>query len=260
MALGLIATVAACESRNLDDGGAAGAAAGGASGSGGVGGTNGLAGGTSGSTAGTGGSGGGLAACGGGGGAADVVALAIAGPDGLAVASDVTAAVTVSTIDACTTATCPSMRRIVLTAADARSWTVNLRYTAMPADLVKVGDAFDMTIQAHYESFIVDILNQTIVLAHGTDLVLFASSLGTSGRLVEPDLQAFGITVADGGACSGAGPLEHAALVTVGTDSSRVGPGTTRIGWLTFTDAAFHASDSGSDLASATLMAGFRTP
>jgi hypothetical protein len=232
IALALIATVAACESAG--DGGGGGSMA------------------CSGTTT-------------------DVVSVIIAGSDGQAISSDVTAAVTVSTMDTCTTATCPSgipgaawgldrmATRIVLTAADGSSWTVYLRYTAMPANLLQVGDAFDMTIKTSLEPFVVALLNQTIILAHGSDLVLFASNLSSGVALREPDLQAFGITVADAGACYG---LEHAALVTVGTDSARVERGTTQIGWLTFTDAAFNGENSngGSDIQSQTQMAGFRTP
>ena len=259
-------------------GGTGGAIAGsGGAGSGGISGTGG------GRTGGGGSGGAGVVACGGVTGSADIVEIAVAGPDGSAVLGTVTAAVTVTSVDSCAAVTCPTSisaagsfpsavvspmaTRIVLTAADARRWTLYLRYTAMPTDLIKAGDALDMTASGGNVVAIFQVLSQTIVLAHGSDLVVFASSGNAVTSPSRPDLAPFGISVGDDGACgaasSGSCPtFQHAVHVVVGAESVRVASGTTRIGWLTFTSATFEGGNSlvNCDVLARTLIAGFRTP
>jgi hypothetical protein len=226
-----------------------------------------------------------LPACGGsGGGSADVVELALVGPDGMAVTSTVSASVRVTAADACSTVTCPSIvegsgqsfavslsgaaTRFVLTAADARTWTLYLRNSAMPGDYLKVNDTFDMTVQAVVNQTFYASLNQTIVLAHGTDLALFASALSGFGIPPLPALDAFGIALTDAGARCEMPPSfgcinrPHAVHVTVGTASADVSGGTTTIGWLSFTNGGvLERKDTGNcDSKGGTTVAGFRTP
>jgi len=229
-----------------------------------------------------------LPACGGsGGGTADVVELAIVDADGMAVISAVSASVRVTAVDSCSTVTCPSTpgfhasgytfadvpvsamaTRFMLTATDTRTWTVYLRNSAMPGDLVKVNGTFDMTVQGGIEqSSFYTSLNQTIVLAHGTDLALFASTLSRHGVPPLPALDAFGIGVTDAGARCEIPPeisctdYPHAVHVTVGTTSADVSVGTAKVGWLSFTNGRFLEPTGGScDEKGRTLMAGFRTP
>jgi hypothetical protein len=209
----------------------------------------------------------------------------------MAIITDVTAAVTVTSIDSCATAGCPSeaipfptlgvvaagptidglATRYALTAADARTWTLYLRNDAMPVDFIKVDDAFDMTIQANVNTTFYSTLNQTVVLAHGSSLQVFASDQNTFVIPPLPNLAAFGVMVTDSGAiCQETNSLPgsclhrpHAATVSNGTDSASVASGmTARIGWLSFTNALFlELKDTGGcDGKGQTLTAGFRAP
>jgi hypothetical protein len=147
--------------------------------------------------------------------------------DGNLVAAPLAAAVTVASVDSCTMVACPAVAvqppvnametRIVVTAG-AQSWTLYLTNTAMPSDLVKVGDAFDMTVQASTDIQYVTSISQTVVLAHGADLVLFAADLSTTLWVLPatvaggqppplPNLNAFGITLVDRGTDLGSAPL-----------------------------------------------------
>jgi hypothetical protein len=112
------------------------------------------------------------------------------------------------------------------------------------------------------------LLSQTIVLAHGSSLAVFASSNHGFKVPPLPDLHAFGVAVTDGGAfCQGqdmpgntCSLIYHAANVAVGTDSANVPNGTTQqIGWLSFTNTVFlELKDRGAcDAAGSTLVAGF---
>jgi len=287
--LGLIAAAAAaCGDGSLGRSGTAGAS-GGASGTGGGAGTTGVAG-TGGSIGGNGGAGGtggsrtGLPFCGGAGGG-DAIEIGIAGPDGFVVTTAVTAVVTVTAVDSCATASCPDRiqppaplggivlvdagaTRLVLAAADGRTWTLYLRNTAMPGDLIKVNDSYDMTIEARAETTFITSFDQTIVLAHGADLVAFASNQYMFGLAPLPQLGAFGISVTDGGAycerrgSSGCLVLPHALQVTVGADTATVLDGTARVGWLSFSTVNFaELRDLGAcDSKSRSLTGGFRVP
>jgi len=245
--------------------------------------------GTGGGIAGSGGAGTGgassLPTCGGsGGGSSDVVELAVVAPDGM-VASDMAAtAVRVTAADSCSTVTCPTTvgtsgnsvyvsvsamaTRFLLTASDNRTWTVYLRNSAMPGDLIKVDDTFDMTVQGGVNSFFYKSISQTLILAHGSDLVVFASVLTSFSYPPLPLLDAFGIAVTDAGArCEGPTTVgcinrPHTVHVTVGTDGADVASGTAAVGWLSFTNAAYmELHDTGNcDSKDYSQMAGFRTP
>jgi hypothetical protein len=215
------------------------------------------------------------------------VEFAVTGPDGMAIATNTTAAVTVTAVDSCATVSCPSQwipisgstgvgptvdssaTRFVLTAADTRTWILYLRNTDMPSDLIKVDDAFDMTIQARVDPTLYPTLNQTIVLAQGSSLKVFASDQNGFGPPPLPKLEAFGVAVTDVGAlCQvetafGCVPRPHAVKVVTGTESATIAPGaSTRIGGLSFTNGGFlELKDTGNcDSKGQTLMAGFRAP
>lgn len=247
-------------------------------------------GGSGGAIAGAGGTGGtgGLPACGAGTGGVppDVVAVAIVDSDGNAVSSMVTSPVAIATIEACTTATCPSVvystdrapilvddksTRIGLTSEDARSWTLYLRYSAMPTDLLKMGETYGLTVQASADNTFFKTLDQTIILARGPDLVLLASNAQRFGGAPLPALDAFGVSVSDGGAVCDTNPtasmqscrgILHAVHVIVGTDAANLlGGTTTKLGWLSFTNASFTESRGNNcDSKATTTVAGFRSP
>jgi hypothetical protein len=210
--------------------------------------------------------------------------------DGNLVAAPLAAAVTVASVDSCTMVACPAVAvqppvnametRIVVTAG-AQSWTLYLTNTAMPSDLVKVGDAFDMTVQASTDIQYVTSISQTVVLAHGADLVLFAADLSTTLWVLPatvpggqppplPNLNAFGITLVDRGTdcISGCSKSPHGLGVTVGTYMTYlVGQGTIRAGWLSLTSGQFNEGVNvgmcdfpQSDGKPHTRLAGFRAP
>jgi hypothetical protein len=297
--VGLTAAVAACGGGNLGSGGTAGTSGPGDGGTGGTAGTSGIAG-----TTGSGGSGGAIAGTSGGsiagsggagelpgcyaggeaGHAADYVEVAIVGADEMAVVSPMTAAVTVTAIDSCGAVTCPSSipntgntaitpnaTRIGLRAADATTWTLYLRNTAMPSSLIKVGDSFDMTVQASVDMTFYRSVDQTVVLAHGSNLVMFASIRSSFNGPPPPQLDAFGITVTNEGASCVTSPnappgfcvgLGYAARVTVGADAATFYSRTRQIGWLTFTIGEFSGPGPNctGDSKSRALTGGFRTP
>jgi hypothetical protein len=73
----------------------------------------------------------------------------IIGPDGMLVAAPVTAAVTVASV-APPVANQPG--QIVLASADQRQWTLSLFISVMPPDLIRVGDAFDLKVDASVDA------------------------------------------------------------------------------------------------------------
>ncbi len=249
---------------------------GGTAGTTGMGGTAGMAG--TGGTAGIGGSPVCIPA-----GQGDVVEFLIVGSDAMPVAAPATATVSVTSIDSCAQVTCPTVStvssgsisaaasRFTLTAPGPQEWTVYLRDSAMPSDLIKVGDTFDLTINAGHDStFYQQNLDQMMVLSRDGNLVFFAAGLDRSFQLATPNLDAFGIQISDAGAVScqtgsfGACLLRpHGAHVAVGGDDTIVTERqTSTIGWLSITNASFTEWDDtgGCDALSATIMAGFRSP
>ncbi len=271
---GLLATAAACGDGSLGSGGTGGGSgttgvggtsnAGGTTGEGGVGGIGG--------TSGNGGGGaGGLPACPTTGPSRDVVEVLLVGSDGVPVAAAVTAAVTVDSIASCTAVTCPypamgAARRIVLTGAGQEQWTLYLRNSAMPDAMIEVGDTFDMTVDANVDYALFHTTNQTVVLGHGTDLVVFAASLQRFFTPPLPQLGAFGITLADLGVTCEYTDLckvqRRAVGVAVGSNSVSLTGGETRtIGWLSFTNGDFTTYGSTAcDGKANVTMAGFRMP
>jgi hypothetical protein len=226
---------------------------------------------------------GGLSTCNNFDGQGDVVELAIVGSDGTAIETAVSAAVTVASVDSCAAVSCPSFvsgltttittsaQRITLTAAGPQQWTFYLRDSAMPADFIKVGDTFDMTIDASVDAVFYRTVNQTIVLARGGNLIVFAAGLQRFVSPPVPDLDAFGLHVSDQGAtCQEGGTLgggcvlrPHTALIAAsGSDASIVlgSGGTAKIAGLSVTVGQFmELFDGGAcDSKSSTVMAGFR--
>jgi hypothetical protein len=272
---GLLATALSCGSGRLVNSGTGGVSAGtggsiGGTGGGSIGGTGGDGGGATGG----GGTGGvPLPACGGSG-SSNPIEVQLVGSDGTLVAAPVTVnAVNVAGIDSCEYVTCPSgistiAKRISLTAAGPQSWTLYLRNDAMPIDVIRLGDTFDLTVDASTDSTLYRTVNQTVGLSRGGNLIAFAASLAQFFRPRLPPLGAFGVTIADDGAvCATAGSpgctgRAHAARVTVGTDSAVVNAGqNVNVGWLSFTNSGFleNADTGACDSKSTTVMAGFRT-
>jgi hypothetical protein len=198
----------------------------------------------------------------------------IVGSDGMAVSAPVTAAVTVASIDGCTAAPCPppmpnKARQIVLAGSNQQQWTLSLNITAMPADLIQVGDAFDLNIDAGINAVFHPTVSQTIVLSRAGHLIAFASNRSLFYAIDLPALTAFGISLADGGpfcgsaATTGCIPETHRVTVTVEGASATVMPNhATTIGWLSFTAGNTTALiDTGfCDQKSLTGTAGFRIP
>jgi hypothetical protein len=194
----------------------------------------------------------------------------------------VRASVTIASIDSCAAVSCPmyfseirspsvaaSATRIVLRGADPQQWTVYLSLTALPADFIKIGDTFDLIVDAAAPTHAFGDRSQTVVLAHGSDLAVFAAeSSGYPARL--PDLSAFQIDVTHGSdVCenpitgpAGCGYRASAAVVTVGGNTSTlVGGQTARIDWLSFTNGGIGAAFGGfCDAPSGATVGGFRVP
>jgi hypothetical protein len=270
-------------------GGSGGTKAGGSGGTGGGSGGPAISGsgGSGGTVAGDGGSGD-LPACGGSGGAdRPVVGVVVAGPDGIAVVRAVSETVTVTAIDSCGSVSCPPITfpddivgnrpvsvaatRIVLTGPDSRTWLLYMQHSAMPPDLIKTNDTFDLTIEAQVRppsNGDATKLNQTIVLAHGSELVVFLSDQDDGADNPPlPKLDTFGIAVTDDGAYCQTGSFfcgarEHAVRVAIGTDSVILaGSSSTRIGWLWVTVAGFtEAVAPFCEASGRSRMAGFRIP
>jgi hypothetical protein len=100
----------------------------------------------------------------------------------------------------------------------------------LPDDLVQVGDELDLSVQVTPSSPPM-FTDQSVVLGHGTDLVLFSTATWYVTSV--PKLDAYGITVAYGdptcsfnlfGSCLG---TEPSVLVSRGTDTTAVGAGVT---------------------------------
>jgi len=310
VSIGLLVAAIGCGGSTLGTPGTAGTpggGTGGVAGATGIGGTTGT-GGTGGGVGGTGGgdvggtggggvggTGGTLPGCGGAAGIGDSVEVAIVGSDGKLTDTTVQAAVTVTSVDGCWLVGCPesftgsfpsylaphistAAMRIVLTGASAQQWTLFLYSTSMPAAFVQVGDAFNLTVHASLTDYQFGVVQQTVVLAHGSDLVLFAhTSAGISG-VVMPDLINFQINVTGGapycetatvtvppGGAGGApgtycGNRKLAAVVAVAGQSATLRGGeTAQVGWLSVTNGV--SSDGfggGCHMISYRAMAGFR--
>ena len=255
MTLGLVVTtLSACGGGSLGTSGAAGTLG---TGEGATGGTvtvgiAGAVGTGGGAVGGTGGTGGTPPACGGGGGP-DVVELMVIGADGMPVAARVTATVTVTAIESCADVTCSSptttaASRIALAGAASQQWTLYLRNTAMPSDVIKVGDTFDLTIDASEDQTLYRSVDQTVVLSRYGHVIVFAATLSRFGGPPLPNLLPFQIAVSDEGATCESASLgcrqrPHALRVSVATYASVAitGGRTGRIGPFSITNGRMDA-------------------
>lgn len=279
----VIAAASACGGGSLGNGGVAGSTAGavGTAGALGTAGTAGTAGtvGTAGvvgsaGAIGTAGASGTVPACGDAtSGAADVVETAITASDETPVEAPLTAAVTVTGIVACTSVRCPpptttAATRFTLAGTPGQQWLLYLRNTAMPPDAIKVGDTFDLTVDASVDTTLYRTVDQTIVLARDGSVMALAASLQHFFRPSVPDLRPFSIAAIDEGALcqdpigGGCIPRRHTMRVSMGSDASiLLNDGQTKqIGDLSFTLGRFsELADPGScDTKSPTAMAAFR--
>jgi len=170
---------------------------------------------------------------------------------------------------------------VVLNGPAGEQWTVTLHIPEIPADLVRVGDVFDLDVVAG-KSLGPDPFagnNQTIVLAHGPQFVLFTALLSGSYQpsgyrpATLPSLSSYGIALADGGAtCADPVPIVgyptcprrgHSVTATVGTTSAVVARGaTSRVGPLSLSLSVFddHVDAGACDSPAPTRIAGFMLP
>ncbi|HMF43659.1 MAG TPA: hypothetical protein VKQ32_23455 [Polyangia bacterium] len=205
----------------------------------------------------------------------------IAGPDAALVTTAAAAQVTVISADNCASAMCAwtdpfipgatisdtsmATARFVV-AAGSQQWTIYLNLPGVPGDLVQIGDVFDMTIDASVDQTVYDSVNQTIVLARGGKLVLFASWRGSAMGPPLPSLELYGIGLSDvGPACErsiGCMDLPHAVRVDneTGTAVARVGQ-TVQVGTLSFTNGrTLSYPDTNCDSKAWAQVGGFTLP
>jgi hypothetical protein len=205
----------------------------------------------------------GAAGAGGQGGGASVPACQTAGVDTmefvlvdsssmLMTRSPASTPVTVTAVDSCAAVPCEHGYDAVSTqtsgaatrisvAAGSQQWMIYLTLPGMPPDLFRVGDTFDMTIDARLDLTPPESVDQTVVLARNGELAAFASSAASFDGVLLPSLADFGIVLADTGAiCQeriGCGNTPHGIRVTRGTDVADVAAGfTARVGDLSFTN------------------------
>ncbi|HXU03954.1 MAG TPA: hypothetical protein VN903_23490 [Polyangia bacterium] len=270
--LGLIAAALSCGG-GKSNGGTGGAAGSSAAGRGGGAGANvGGSGGNPGSSGGNAGGGGDAGSGGGDGGATGAWACttcrigtslwiegSIIGAGNQPVSANVAAAITVSSIAIVSVFDGVETQIIMASTASSERWTWTLRIPNLPADLIKMGDSFDLTVAATSTS-------QTVVLSRGGALVAFTASL-SQDPLSVPALDAWGISVADERVlCEDAnlpcGRRAHVARITSGGESAMVVPDQT----VTLHDLSFSVNrfeeifSGGCGLPSFTMMGGFRQP
>ena len=197
--------------------------------------------------------------------------VAILESNGTLVAAPVTEAVSVATIETCPSDTCtapPGSYQIFLAGVAAERELI-LTNTAMPSDVIKVGDELDLTIEAAVDQTLYRTVDQTIVLSRDGDAILFAAKLQRFGSPPLPNLLPFGIAVSDAGpncesVSTACGQRSHALRVSVVTDAALVlGAGQTgTIGGVSITNGGLNefVDAGGCDTKSTTLFAGFRLP
>jgi hypothetical protein len=249
-----------------------GGSLGGTTGGGGLGGTTGGGGSLGGNTGGGGGSV--FAAC-------EQIALQAAPPGAcLTEASDggamqqvlpprtLATAVTVTSVsDTASNACAPSKpaRAFALDGADGVARTLYLPPTVLPADLIQVGDVFDLQAQLSNNLFIID--RQLFLRRNGATL-LFDHDHQAIQSFPLPDLSGIGLSVTDDGATcrnsstttNGCGIEGHRAKITAGADSVALMTGETgTVGGFSITIGSLYKGISGAscDLPHRVAMTGF---
>jgi hypothetical protein len=144
--------------------------------------------------------------------------------------------------------------RSILEASDGRRWTLYLRIPDMPADRIRLGDTFDLALDASEDNTaFFTTLNQTVTLAKAGRLVLFVSTLNRRTFTV-PNLSSFGIDVKkEAATCespadfTGCGRRGYSTYVAIGGQGRTIDRGLTgRIGDLSWSvEAAEDVVDSG---------------
>jgi hypothetical protein len=190
---------------------------------------------------------------------------------GKAIEASFKANVVVGGVSTCTASTCPSDirpggKKISVSAADARTWTLFVNLPDLPTEYIRINDAFTLDVTAAIDGgFFYRIVNQTVVLAMAGKPSLFFAK--TTGNPIPPlpKLDAYGITFEQGAAtCDslGIGCIERHRMVRVSFDgaSAVVAPGeTAHVSSLSFASSHFNESpptgfcDGTGDL----LMGGF---
>lgn len=248
---------------------------GGGTGGGATAGTNSVAGGGGGGTGGTGGPaptggagpGGSLyPACGTAGGQSAVVSGSIVDSGGVTVTMTTTAAVTIQAVESLSTG---ALRVGLADTATSRQWTWTLAMNGLGADRFKVGDAYDLTIDARDCPIPLSHATcQTIVLGHGSVMSVFTAETWGVRLPPVPALEPWGITVTDTGAiCAESDQYcehrYHGTQVTLASKTGTLAPGQI----LSLADASFvlgtfdQTVDHGiCDFPGHLMMGGFRAP
>jgi len=205
----------------------------------------------------------------------------VAGRNEYVLTSPMNAHVTVTAVDDCATTACEwllpydtgaaatdqSTTASRITVSDGvDQWMVFLRLPGMPADVVRIGDTFDMTLDAWLEQTAGDAFNQSLVLARDGTLFVFASAMEAFGDLLLPHLDSFGVDLADAGAlCQltiGCQDRPHAIQVTTLSAAGAIAAGqTTTIGDFSITNGrTIEFGETDCDWKNRSQVGGFRLP
>jgi hypothetical protein len=217
----------------------------------------------------------------------DVVEGCVIAPDGTLVIASFASPVTVTEMNDVAPGACPSpgfptavappppsavSKRIVVTSADSRVWTVVLRMPDLPQDLLHVGDVFDLTLDAFADNRPFNPRNQTLALSRGGQLLFFATTIGqqpsSTARAISTSLAAFGMHFEqDEPACLGQMsfgclPIEYRLRIIIGGEMAVIQAGErSRIGGFGIAlDAFFEKVGGTCDYPSLTQIAGFLAP
>lgn len=187
----------------------------------------------------------------------------ILGADGMPLLASVAAPVVVTEIQRATSGVIS--RVTLMQETSSQQWTWAPWIQDLPDDRIKVGDHFDLNVDARACAYPTTTdACQTVVLARGGSLIVFTSQ--QSGPTPLPALDSWGFSIASAGIiCSTGGfpgcrTVIIAAKVTVGAETLTLVPGQSgAIGDLSFRLASY-GSPSGCDPVGWFTMSGFRTP
>jgi hypothetical protein len=185
----------------------------------------------------------------------------------------VSAAVTVVSVDAESTEVCGAVtagpaQRLLLRAADDREWSVVVSIAGLPDTFVEAGAELELSLTAAADSVFYTTLDQTLTLADGDGLLLFASHREKFGTPPLPELGAFDLSFESTDsvcATSFFGPCEiraHAVRVSSGGETATIATGSSDTvgGFVVAAHAVSESLGPGCDAKSVVRIAGFREP
>lgn len=163
------------------------------------------------------------------------VACVVDASEGLVTGSVTATSVVVTSIEETTTESCGApapvrAMRVGLQVADGTALSAVVAVSGLPPDLVAPGEALEFSLDvAQNRGFFVN-FDQTFVLAHGTDVVLFAAQRRTLQGLPLPLLAHYGVVLEDTNTTclapeNACGP-NHLLQVTADDATLTVTPGT----------------------------------